>query len=388
MRQAPLPSPPPAPTAASPWPTQPYFVREVPIWPPVVLAPMEGVTDLTFRRLIRQIGGAGLTCTEFLPSEGLRQTGGQRGRIAWTAQFDDDERPISVQIYGKRPEGMAEAARIVEAMGATIVDINMGCPSKKVCSNSGGSSLMADMDLAIEIVRAVRAAVRTPLTVKMRSGFDHSARNAPELAWRCQEEGVDAVTIHWRTRADLYGGQRAVDKIAEARARLSIPVIGNGDVIDVESARRMFVDTGCAGVMVGRGAMRDPWTLLQIQRAIEGQPPVQLGAAEKERVLLGFLADLQARFLRESGALGRFKKVCSHFVRGLPFGEEALRGPLLRAESAAEAADHARRYFAHLASWEAGDPDAMRPMLPAEPPPSAAMPFDDADDADHAAAEA
>ena len=351
-----------------PWPTQPYLVRDIPIWPPVVLAPMEGVTDLTFRRLVRQIGGAGLTCTEFLPAEGLRQTGAQRGRIAWTAAFDDDERPISVQIYGKRPEGMAEAARIVEGMGATICDINMGCPSKKVCNNSGGSALMADIELATSIVRAVKAAISIPLTVKMRSGFDPAHRNAPELAWRCQEEGAEAITIHWRTRADLYGGQRAVDKIAEARARLRVPVIANGDVVDVESARRMFAETGCAGVMVGRGAMRDPWTLLHIANAIEGRPQLRVGAAEKERVLLGFLRDLQARFEREQGALGRFKKVCSHFVRGLPWGEEALRGPLLRAASAAEAAEHAQRYFAHLAAFEAGDPEAMRPLLPADAP--------------------
>ena len=339
-------------------------VGPVQIWPPVLLAPMEGVTDLTFRRLVRQIGGVGLTCTEFLPAEGLRQNGGQqRGRIAEMAAFDDDERPISVQIYGKRPEGMAEAARIVEAMGATLCDINMGCPSKKVCSHSGGSALMADLELATEIVRHVRRAISIPLTVKMRSGFDATCRNAPELAYRCQEEGAQAVTVHWRTRADLYRGQRAVDKIAETVARLRIPVVGNGDVIDVSSAAAMFAETGCAAVMVGRGAMRDPWALRKITAAIEGQPEFEVTAAEKERVLLGYLDALLRRFDREQGALGRFKKISSYFVQGVPYGEEALRTPLLRSERIPEAEAHVRGYFQRLRAFEAGDTSAFAELL-------------------------
>lgn len=364
----PLPSPAAAHTeqnttetsSRSPFPSAAIQVGPVRIWPPVILAPMEGVTDLTFRRLVRQIGGVGLTCTEFLPAEGLRHHGGQqRGRIAEMAAFDDDERPISVQIYGKRPEGMAEAARVVEAMGATLCDINMGCPSKKVCSHSGGSALMADLELATEIVRQVRRAISIPLTVKMRSGFDHAHRNAPELAYRCQEEGAQAVTVHWRTRADLYRGERAVDKIAETVARLRIPVVGNGDVIDVSSARAMFADTGCAAVMVGRGAMRDPWAPRKISAAIQGEPDFEVTAAEKERVLLGYLEALLQRFHREQGALGRFKKISSYFVQGVPFGEEALRQPLLRSEHIAEAEGHVRAYFHRLRAFEAGDPGAF-----------------------------
>ena len=131
---------------------------------------------------------------------------------------------------------MAEAARIVEDSGADICDINMGCPSKKVCAHSGGSALMKDLPLAQAIVKAVRGAISIPLTVKMRSGFDAEHRNAPELAWMCQEEGVEAITIHWRTRADLYGGTRAVDKIAETKARLRIPVVGNGDIVEIGRA--------------------------------------------------------------------------------------------------------------------------------------------------------
>ncbi len=336
-----------------------YTVGTLPIFPNVVLAPMEGVTDITFRRLIRAIGGAGLTCTEFLPSEGLRRGGHQRGKLAEMAEFDEDERPISIQIYGRRPESMAEAARVVEAMGATLIDINMGCPSKKVCAHSGGSALMADLPLARAIIAAVRAAVRLPLTVKMRSGFDHANRNAAELAQICEGEGADAITIHWRTRADLYGGQRAVDRIAEAKSLLRIPVIGNGDVIDPLSAERMMRETGCDGVMVGRGAMRNPWVLRQIAEHLQGLPLTEVDATEKERVLLQLLQDMRERFHRDLGALGRFKKVSNYFCKSLPYGEKALRTPLLRSNTIEEAQSLVHTFFSRLRAHEAGDHQAF-----------------------------
>ena len=357
----------PAPDPAAPSPTglpTSYMVRDQRIFPNVVLAPMEGVTDLSFRRLVRQIGGAGLTCTEFVASGALvsRQQG-RRNRYWAMCAFDEDERPVSIQIYGKDPATMAEAARVVQDMGATIVDINMGCPSKKVCKNSGGSALMAEPALAVAIVRAVRAAITVPLTVKMRSGFDHDQRNAPDLAHACQEEGAEAITIHWRTRADLYGGQRAVDKIAETKARLSVPVIGNGDVVDIPSAVRMFRDTGCDGVMVGRGAMRNPWCLRQIADHLAGRPITQVTADEKERVLLAFLQAQLDKCTTEQGALGRFKKVANHFTRGVPRGSELLRMPVLRSQSIPEAQDHVRAYFARLRRHEAGDPAAFADVL-------------------------
>ena len=341
-----------------------YRVRDVRVCPNVVLAPMEGVTDLTFRRLVRQIGGAGLTYTEFIAS---RAIAGSRAGAKWRdmARFDPDERPVALQIFGRDPQTMAEAARVVQDIGATIVDINMGCPSKKVCAKSGGSALMADPELAIRIVRAVRAAITVPLTVKMRSGFDHARRNAPELAWACQEEGAEAITIHWRTRADLYSGSRAVDKIAETVDKLTIPVIGNGDVIDIDSALKMFRDTGCAGVMVGRGAMRNPWSLRQIADHLNGRPITQVDADEKERVLLGFLAAVRARAPRDKAALGRFKKVANHFTRGLPHGSQLLRMAVLRSETPEAAIAQVRRYFDLLRAHEAGDASAFQAALKA-----------------------
>ena len=259
-----------------------YDVRELRVAPNVVLAPMEGVTDLTFRRLIRQIGGVGLTVTEFVASSGLKEGS---DRMMETCAFDPDERPVAVQLYGKDPRTMGEAARIVEAMGVDIIDINMGCPSKKVCAHSGGSALMKEPELARDIVREVVAAVQVPVTVKMRSGFDAERRNAPEIAWICQEEGASALAIHWRTREDKYGGERQVDKIAEAVQRVSLPVLANGDIIDIPSAHRMLRETGCAGLMVGRGAIRNPWVLRQISQWLAGEEPVRVDAAEKRRAI-------------------------------------------------------------------------------------------------------
>ena len=339
-----------------------YRVRDLLVSPAVVLAPMEGVTDLTFRRVIRSIGGAGLTYTEFIASKAV--AGAKRGH-KWKrmAQFDPDERPVALQIYGKDPQIMADAARVVQDLGASIVDINMGCPSKRVCKSSGGSALMAEPDLAVEIVRAVRAAISVPLTVKMRSGFSADNRNAPELAWRLQEEGAEAITIHWRTREDRYGGTRAVDKIAETVARLQVPVIGNGDVIDIPSAVQMVRDTGCAGVMVGRGAMRNPWALRQIAEHFAGHPITTVDAAEKERVLLGFLANLRAVFNRDKGALGRFKKVANHFTRGLPHGATLLRMAVLTSQTPDEAIAAVQQYFTLLRAFEAGDGQAFDEAL-------------------------
>jgi nifR3 family TIM-barrel protein len=327
-----------------------YFVRDIRIEPNLVLAPMEGVTDLTFRRLVRQIGGTGLTVTEFVASEGLRRGSAKMEEMA---RFDPEERPVAVQIYGRNPEAMAEAARIIEDQGATICDINMGCPSKKVCAHSGGSALLKEPDLARQIVRAVRGAISIPLTVKMRSGFDAQNRNAPDVAHMCQEEGVEAITIHWRTRADLYSGTRAVDKIAEAKQRVKIPVIGNGDIVDFESAARMFRDTGVDGVMIGRGAIKNPWVFVQVGQQMRGEAPMVVTAAVKRKILLGYFESLREEFRTDHGALGRMKKIANYFTHGLPHGS-ALRVAFLHSQSVEEAVAHTERYFERLAVYEAG----------------------------------
>ncbi len=328
-----------------------YKIRHLRIEPNLVLAPMEGVTDLTFRRLVRSIGGVGLTCTEFVASEGLRRGA---SKMEDMARIDPDEHPVAIQLYGRDPEAMAEGARIVQDLGADICDLNFGCPSKKVCAHSGGSALLNNSYLAQEIVIAVRAAIKIPLTVKMRSGFDAKKRNAPDIAWMCQEEGVEAVTIHWRTRTDLYGGVRAVDKIAETKSRLSIPVIGNGDVLDYASAVAMFRDTGCDGVMIGRGAIKNPWIFQQVRAQLAGQAPMVADAAEKKRVLLGYFERLRAEFYTEYAALGRMKKIANYFTHGLPHGS-TLRVAFLHSRTVDEAIEHTNRYFDQLERFERGE---------------------------------
>jgi nifR3 family TIM-barrel protein len=347
-----------------------FTIRDIPIVPNLVLAPMEGVTDLMFRRLVRSIGGVGLTVTEFIASEALR-----RGvaRAEMMARFDPDEHPVSIQIYGRNPEAMAEAAVAIEEAGADIVDLNFGCPSKKVCAHSGGSSLLREPELAREIVRQVRRAIRIPLTVKMRSGFDASLRNAPDIAKMCEEEGVEGLAIHWRTRADMYGGTRAVDKIAETKARVRIPVLGNGDVVDVASALAMFRDTGVDGVMIGRGAIKNPWVFRQVRAAMLGEPEVVVDAAEKHAVLLRYFDNLRGEFRNDRGVLGRMKKIANYFTHGLPYGTD-LRVAFLHSQSIDEAIGQTNRYFDWLAREEErrGRPFSLQSHLPAPELPAGA----------------
>jgi tRNA-dihydrouridine synthase B len=319
-------------------------IRDVEIRPNLVLAPMEGVTDLTFRRLIRQIGGCGLTVTEFVPAGGVAH---DSRKIRELVAFDPDERPVSVQLFGREPRLLAEAARMIQDLGPTIIDLNMGCPSKKVCANSGGSSLLREPDTARDIIRAMRAAIRVPFTVKMRTGWDPQHKNAPEVAWMCQEEGVDAVAVHWRTRTDLYGGVRELDTIAAVKQRLSIPVIANGDVVDAASALDTLARTGADGLMVGRGAIRDPWVFRKIEAAMAGNPPFEVSLAEHERVLLGYADAILARFRSEHGALGRIKKIARYFVDGVPRGDE-LRDLVWHSETLDEARGRIIEFFSEL----------------------------------------
>lgn len=325
----------------TPPPQTRYFVRDLEINPAAVLAPMEGVTDVVFRRLIRTLGGPGLTYTEFLASKAIV---GNADKVLNTCSFDPDEDPIAIQIYGREPEVMAHAAAIVQDLGATMVDINMGCPAKKVCKNSGGSGLLREPDLAVDIVRACRRAVTVPLTVKMRTGYDPEHRNGAELAKRFQDEGVEAVTIHWRTKTDLYSGVRDVSVIRDAVDSLSIPVIANGDIVDIEAAARMFDETGCAGIMVGRGAVRDPWLLLKLKRWMAGEPLPVIDAAERKRVLLLYHSMMLESLGSERGALNRLKMVTKYFFE--PTDEaQVFRKAVLRSATPDEALSHIHTHF-------------------------------------------
>ncbi|MEQ1505481.1 MAG: tRNA-dihydrouridine synthase [Myxococcota bacterium] len=317
-------------------------IRNLELATPLVLAPMEGVTDVTFRRLIRAVGGCGLTVTEFIPGAAL--SGGHRIALR-AAQFDPDERPVSIQVYGRDPDVLADAARYVQDLGADVVDLNMGCPSKKVCSRSGGSALLKEPDHARTIVRAIRAAVTIPFTVKMRAGWDPSHRNAPDVAAMCEDEGAEMIAVHWRTRTDGYGGERRLDTIAEVVQRVKVPVLANGDIVDEASALDTLAQTGAAGLMIGRGAIRDPWVFRRIDRAMRGEPPLVVDDAERERVLLGYFATLRACFDSDKGALGRMKKIANHFCGGVT-GGDVLRTLVLRSSTPDEAEERVRGFFA------------------------------------------
>jgi len=251
--------------------------------PPLVLAPMAGVTDRQFRLLLRRLGGVGLVTMEFVSSEGL--TRGNR-RTLDLMRYSEEERPISIQVYGSDPGRMARAARAVEASGAEVCDINMGCPANKVLKGCAGCSLMGDLELARRIIAAVRRAVRIPLTVKFRSGIREGRATYLDLGRICQDEGVDAVALHPRTASQMFRGCSDWSQIARLKEALSIPVIGNGDVNAPDDALRMIRETGCDGVMIGRASMKNPWIYRQIVERMNGREPAEPTLEDRRRLIL------------------------------------------------------------------------------------------------------
>ncbi|MEM5767018.1 MAG: tRNA dihydrouridine synthase DusB [Bacillota bacterium] len=227
---------------------------------PVVLAPMAGVTDISFRRLVKGLG-CGLICTEMVSDKGLIY----KNQATWKMlAFHDDERPVSMQIFGAEPATMAEAAKIVAATGVDMIDINMGCPTPKIVKNGEGAALMRTPDLAYAIICAVVDAVDKPVTVKIRAGWDAQHRNAVEIARLAERAGAQAVAVHGRTREQFYTGKADWQVIGEVKSAVSIPVIGNGDIHNPQDAKRMLAETGCDAVMVGRAAQGNPWIFPEI----------------------------------------------------------------------------------------------------------------------------
>jgi tRNA-dihydrouridine synthase B len=253
---------------------------------PLALAPMAGMTDTAFRRLVKRRGGCGLVVTEMVSSEGL-----VRGidRTLEYAEYTEEERPVSIQIFGGDPSKMADAARIVEGMGADIVDVNMGCPVPKIAKHSAGCSLMRDPTHAQSIVRAMTDAVSIPVTVKMRAGWNDREINAPDLARLMEDAGAAAVAVHGRTAEQSYSGSSDWNLIARVAAGLQIPVFGSGDCVAPEQAMERLREGGVGGVLVGRGALRNPWIFCQTANLLSGRPAAEITLEERGRFLIEYL---------------------------------------------------------------------------------------------------
>jgi len=283
---------------------------------PLILAPMAGITDQYFRLLLKRIGGVGMVTMEFISSEALTR-GSDRTRHMM--QYAEEERPLAIQIYGSHPERMAEAAQFVQAIGADVVDINMGCPANKVLKGCSGAALMGDLDLARAIIRTVRRSVAIPLTVKFRVGLDEARSNYVELGKICEDEGVNAVALHARTARQMFSGKADWERIRRLKETLRIPVSGNGDVETPGDALALWNATGCDGVMIGRAAVKNPWIFRQISSVRRGALPHDPTIEERRDLILYHFSLLRDRE-EERFALHKIRTFTGWYTHGLPNG--------------------------------------------------------------------
>lgn len=312
---------------------------------PLYLAPQAGVSESPFRRLCRSFG-ADVVVSEFVSAEGVRRESERTHRYL---RFDDAERPIGVQIFGADPEAMGEAAALIEATyQPDFIDINFGCPVKKVVRRNGGSGCLRDLDLVERIIRAVDAATSLPTTVKIRSGWSEELRNPVEIALRCQDAGARVLTLHPRTRTEMYSGHANWDEIAAVVDALQIPVIGNGDVRTGDDARRMRDHTGCAGIMIARGSHGAPWIFAQARAALDGLPiPPTPDVEERFRIVLEHARNAIEFERDETLAIVEFRKHLGWYTKGLPDGR-TLRQRLFEVRDLREAEVILNSYMSQL----------------------------------------